>query len=146
VADLVDNLFSPQDEEEPEDDGLAYGSDFGRMVDLGPDSVAGKTPPTEADFELPTDLLESGQFTPVIREDTKAKVEPLELITDPLKSPSEQGSGAASGSAPSPGPATGAFQPLSAGTRTIEVPVSVDADLLADGKTLRLVLNLKMRR
>jgi hypothetical protein len=142
VADLVDNLFSPAPEEpEPEDDPLAYGSDFGRMVDLGPDAEPAAPAP---DFELPADLLESGQFTPVVREDTRSReVEPLELIKDPLKSPSEKISGAVSGP---PSGATTAFQPLAGGSRTIEVPVSVDADLLADGKTLRLVLNLRMRR
>jgi hypothetical protein len=90
--------------------------------------------------------MESGQFTPIVREEAEEQPEPLELIKDPRKSPTQPGSGAVAAGSPGTGASTGSFQPLSPGTRTIEVPVSVDADLLADGKTLRLVLNLKMRR
>jgi hypothetical protein len=147
VADLVDSLFSPSEEgasEEPvENDELAYESDFGRMVDLGPDSQAGKRPPEEEDFELPSDLLESGAFSAVAAEEEQ-EPESLELITDPRKKPADSGSGP--GMPLSADYQTGAFKPLSGGTRTIEVPVTLDADLLDEGQSVRIILNLKLLR
>jgi hypothetical protein len=148
VADLVDTLFSPnaggESEEPVENDDLAYESGFGRMVDLGPDSQAGKRPPADDDFELPADLLESGGFTAVPAKEEEQEQESLELITDPRKKPTDSSSGA---SIPlSADYQTGAFKPISGGTRTIEVPVTLDADLLAEGQAVRIVLNVKLQR
>ena len=147
VADLVDTLFSPKDsaesEETAENDDLAYESGFGRMVDLGPDSQAGKRPPKDDDFELPEDLLESGGFTAVPAK-AEEEEESLELITDPRKKPMDSGSGP--GIPVSADYQTGAFKPLSGSTRTIEVPITLDADLLAEGQAVRIVLNLKVQR
>ena len=147
VADLVDTLFSPNEEgaeeEDVENDELAYESGFGRMVDLGPDSEAGKRPPDDEDFELPADLLESGAFTAVPAQE-QPEAESLELITDPRKKPADSGS--SQGMPRSADFQTGAFKPLSGGTRTIEVPVTLDADLLEEGQSVRIILNLKLSR
>ncbi len=148
VADLVDTLFSPKESapsgDSAQNDELAYESGFGRMVDLGPDSQAGKRPPKDDDFELPEDLLESGAFTAVPAKKEEEEEESLELITDPRKKPMDSGSGP--GIPLSADYQTGAFKPLSGSARTIEVPITLDAELLDEGQSVRIVLNLKLQR
>ncbi len=151
MSELVDQLFRPaeaaEDGMQPEEDDSSsdeetFGPRFGRMVDLDSKGQQEIPEPSDEDFELPEDLLQSGAFHPVGPEEEAP--EPLELITDPRKLPSE----AKSSSVSTLGAEfqSASFKPLAENTRIIEVPLTLDADVLESGKSLRIVLNLKIQR
>jgi signal recognition particle receptor subunit beta len=108
--------------------------------------VAGDQPEIEHDVDLFETMAGDSRDVPteeVGEAPLATDVEEFDLITDPLRlsgesRPEPTESGRTSSVAPFGGPISNA--------KVLEVPITLDADALADGKTIRIVLNLQMKR
>jgi signal recognition particle receptor subunit beta len=141
------------------DDPLTYGSSYGRMVSLDGKDVAGAAdaatarpaaapPPVRPQGAPTAPVAPAAAAAPAMAAGVAGSQPPppevhLELITDPRKLSSDAAASKAAAERASETSQFG-FASRLANAKIIEVPITLDADALADGKTIRIVLNLKV--